>query len=453
MGEILIGILIAIALLGASAFFCFSEGALFSLGRHQRERIKNEGGGKAELIESLLKKPGDLIVTVLFADEAVNIAYSAVVAIMVASLMSSFSTETVTFVSLAVASPLLLIFGETVPKTLAVRFPSPIAKAVARPLNDFHNAITPLRWLIIKFSKIFIPHRDGDGEATEGLAQEFSEEDIETLVLMGREEGVVNEIESRLADRLFRLRDTSARQIMTPNVNCLTLSDSLSVEQVVYEIKKAGYSRIPLYSDDKNDITGVIFAKDLLLKSPDGDSLKNHLHPPYFIPGSKDAFDLFREFRRRRIHMAIVVDEYGRFDGLVTMEDILEEIVGEIEDERSVGRDQPATEWDGGKLIVPGSYRVDEFNDIMLFPLIKFVGIEHFSQALCDSAIPQSASEGETLAGFVFSKFGALPSEGQSISHGSLEFTVTKISGKRISEVTVEARSTHSGAEEEKDES
>ncbi|QMU55778.1 MAG: DUF21 domain-containing protein [Candidatus Mycalebacterium zealandia] len=447
MGEILISTLIAIALLGASAFFCFSEGALFSLGRHQRERIKNEGGGKARLIEKLLQKPGDLIVTVLFADEAVNIAYSAVVAMVVASLMGSFSSETVTFVSIAVASPLLLIFGETVPKTLAVRFPASIAKAVAPSLNVFHDAITPLRWLIIKFSNVFIPR--GDGEATEGLAQEFSEEDIETLVLMGREEGVVNEIESRLADRLFRLRDTSARQIMTPNVNCLTISDSLSVEQVIYEIKKAGYSRIPLYSDDKNDITGVIFAKDLLLKSPDSDSLKNHIRPPYFIPGSKDAFDLFREFRRRRIHMAIVVDEYGRFDGLVTMEDILEEIVGEIEDERSVGRDQPATEWDGGKLIVPGSYRVDEFNDIMLFPLIKFVGIENFSQALSESAISQSTGEGETLAGFVFSKFGALPSEGQTISHGSLEFTVTKISGKRISEVTVEALSTLSGAEEE----
>lgn len=454
MGEIFIGVLTAIALLGVSAFFCFSEGALFSLGRHQRESIKNEGGKKAELIERLLKRPGDLIVTVLFADEAVNIAYSAVVAMVVADLlMGPFSSETVTFVSLAVASPLLLIFGETVPKTLAVRFPSPIAKAVASPLSIFHDTITPLRWLIIKFSGLFIPRGAGDGKTTEGLAQDFSEEDIEALVLMGREEGVVNEIESRLADRLFRLRDTSARRIMTPNVDCLTLSDSLSFERAVYEIKKAGYSRIPLYSEDKNDITGVIYAKDLLLKSPSGNALTNYLRPPYFIPGSKDAFDLFREFRRRRIHMAIVVDEYGRFDGLVTMEDILEEIVGEIEDERSVGRDQPATKWDGGKLIAPGSYRVDDFNDIMLFPLIKFVGIEHFSQALSESAIPQKAGESETLAGFVFGKFGALPSEGQNICHGSLEFTVTKISGKRISEVTVEARSAPSGPEDKEDKS
>ncbi len=441
MNEIFIGTATAFALLCASAFFCFAEGALFSLGRHQRENIKSEGGKKAEIIDSLLKKPGDLIVTVLFADEAVNIAYSGAVAMVVANIMGSFSSEAVTVASIAVASPALLIFGETVPKTLAVRFPGAIAKAVASPLSFFHWFITPVRWVIIKFSNLFIPSCDSDEEPYGGLAQDFSDEDIEALVVMGREEGVVNDIESRLADRLFRLRDTSARQIMTPNVDCVTLSDSLSPERMLRDIKRAGYSRIPVYSGDKNNIKGVIYGKDMLLKVPGENApLESYLRPPYFIPGSKGAFDLLREFQRRRIHMAIVVDEYGRFDGLVTMEDILEEIFGEIEDERSVGRKQPVPKWEGKKLIVPGSFRVEEFNDMMLFPLIKFVGIENFSAALCESAIPSGGDGRETIAGFVFGKFGMFPSAGQSISHGSLEFTVTKISGKRISEVAVEAR-------------
>ncbi len=437
MSGVFIGTLTAFVLLCVSAFFCLAEGSLFSLGRHQRENLRKAGGKKAELIEELLSKPGDLIVTVLFADEAVNIAYSAAVAMVVASLMSSFSSEAVTAVSIAVASPALLIFGETVPKTLAVRFPSEVAKRLAVPLSFFHRFITPVRWLIIKFSNLFIPRGDTDGELSRGLTEDFSEEDIEALVLMGREEGVVNEIESRFADRLFRLRDISVRRIMTPNVHCMTLGDSLSAHQMLYKIKKAGYSRVPVHSGDRNDIRGVIYAKDMLLDVPEEeDSLDRYIHPPYFIPASKAAFDLLREFRRRRTHMAIVVDEYGRFDGIVTMEDILEEIVGEIEDERSIARALPSARWDGGKLIVPGSYMVEDFNDLMLFPLIRFVGIERFSEALSRSAIPS----GETVAGFVFGRFGALPSEGQSVFHGSLEFSVTKISGRRISEITVGVR-------------
>lgn len=441
MNGILIWAAAAFALLCASAFFCFAEGALFSLGRHQREGLRSEGGRKAELIDRLLKKPGELIVTVLFADEAVNIAYSGAVAMAVAGAMASFSSEAVTVASVAVASPALLIFGETVPKTLAVRFPVAVAKAVVSPLSFFHRLITPARWAIMRVSGLFIPSRDSGEETYEGLARDFSDEDMEALVIMGREEGVVNDIESRLADRLFRLRNTSARQIMTPNVDCLTLSDSLSPRLMLREIKRSGYSRVPVYSGDGNDIRGVIYCKDMLLRVPGEDTpLDGYLHPPYFIPGSKGAFELLREFQRRRIHMAVVVDEYGRFDGLVTMEDILEEIFGEIEDERSVGRKQPAPKWDGDRVVVPGSFRVDEFNDVMLFPLIKFVGIEKFSDALRDSAVPSGGDGRETVGGFVFSKFGMFPSAGQSVSHGSLEFTVAKISGRRISELTVAAR-------------
>ena len=439
-GDIIAAAATALLLLGASAFFCFAEGALFSLGRHQRESIRSEGGRKSELIEGLLRKPGELIVTVLFADEAVNIAYSATVATLVAGVMGSFSSEAVTVVSVAVASPVLLIFGETVPKTLAVRFPGTVSKAVAEPLSLFHRFIAPVRFLITEFSNLFVPIKE-NGDPPETPAQEFSEEDIETLVLMGREEGVVNEVESRLADRLFRLRTTSARQIMTPNVHCVTVRESAPAERALSTIETAGYSRAPVCSEDGNDIRGILFAKDLLLKPPSGEGTAgDYMHEPYFIPGSKDAFDLLVEFRRRRIHMAVVVDEYGRFDGIVTLEDILEEIVGEIEDERSVSRKRLTPRWEGETLIVPGSYRVDDFNETMLFPLLKFLGIEGFPSALASSVIPSDEGAGETVAGFVFGRFGHLPAEGRSVQHGNLVFTASVISGKRISEVSVRAR-------------
>ena len=215
-----------------------------------------------------------------------------------------------------------------------------------------------------------------------------------------------------------------------------------SVRKTVYEIKKRGYSRTPAYEDDEIDnIIGILFSKDLLtsnaLSIDNGSgSIEKYLKTPYFIPRTKMAFDLMREFQKTHNHMAIVVDEYGRVDGIVTLEDILEELFGDIEDETQHDA-KPKVTISGRSLTVPGAMKIDEFNENYLFMVMRYGGLSKLYENLTNSVLP-SEEEHETLGGFIFDLFGRFPTEGQNINHGSLRFTVLKIHKKRIAEIQVE---------------
>jgi len=428
-------ILLILILLFLSGFFCIAEGSLFSLGRHHLDRMKKEGKKSSKLIEKLLKDPYKLIITILFADEVVNVAYTSVIGLTVNSLLNNSSEQTIMLVSVAIASPSLLLLGEIGPKTLGVKYPRVIATAISYPLHFFHVLVTPIRWVLMVLSIGFT--RVLGGKMEHEQSEKFSPEEVKTLVGIGSEEGVITEIEKKLVGSLFKLEDVPAYKIMTPSINCFLLPVSLSRSQALYEIKKHRYSRTPVYKDNEDNIVGVLYAKDLLsFDISEEKTIKKFLKPPYFIPRTKMAFDLLKEFQQQRIHIAIVVDEYGRFDGIVTMEDILEELFGEIEDERRVVK-TAEVRWQSEALIIPGSMKIDEFNDTYLFPVLRYGGIENLGDELEESVLP-SAEDHETVAGFVFDLFGRFPEQGDSISYGSLSFTVNKVSGKRITEVRVQ---------------
>jgi len=191
-----------------------------------------------------------------------------------------------------------------------------------------------------------------------------------------------------------------------------------------------------VYKDNKDNITGVLYAKDLLsFDLSEAKSIKGILRSPYFIPRTKMAFDLLKEFQGNRNHIAIVVDEYGRFDGIVTMEDILEELFGEIEDERRVIL-KPQVRWEGESLIIPGNMKIDEFNNTFLFTVLRFGGLDNLGEDLLGSVLP-SEEDHETVAGFIFDMFGKFPEQGESVRHGSLIFEVNDVSGKRITEIKI----------------
>jgi len=428
-------LLLILVLLFLSGFFCLSEGSLFSLGRHHLDSMKKDGKKTSKLIEKLLKDPYKLIITILFADEVVNIAYTSVIGLTIKGILDNSSQQTVMLVSIAVASPSLLLLGEIGPKTLGVKYPRIIATAISYPLHLFHILITPIRWVLmvlsIGFTKVF------GGKMEHEQSEKFSPEEVKTLVGIGSEEGVITEIEKKLVGSLFKLEDVPAHKIMTPSIDCFLLPVSLFRSQALYDIKKRGFSRTPVYKDNKDNIVGVLYAKDLLsFDISEEKTIKKFLKPPYFIPRTKMAFDLLKEFQQQRIHIAIVVDEYGRFDGIVTMEDILEELFGEIEDERRVIK-TAEVRWQGESLIIPGSMRIDEFNDTYLFTVLRFGGIENLGQELEESVLP-SEEDHETVAGFVFDLFGRFPSQGDSVSYSSLGFTVNKVSGKRITEIRIQ---------------
>jgi len=427
-----------VILLMLTGFFSMSESSLFSLGRHQRERMKKEGKKSAALIEGLLKDPYSLIITILLLDEIINISYSSVVASTLRKNIEKIdvsSRETITtLISIAVASPTLLLLGEIGPKTLGVRYPRFISNLISYPLNFFHVIVTPFRWIIMVLSigitwllggKIEYEHKSG-----------FNPDEVKALVGLGTEEGVVTDIEEKLVGSLFKLEEVPAYKIMTPAIDCFLLPVNMLHTDAIHEIKKRGFSRIPIYKGDKDNVIGILYAKDLLSAAPtDGTTLEALVRPPYFIPRTKRAFDLLREFQQKRVHIAVVVDEYGRVDGIITMEDILEELFGEIEDERRAVRQTIKKE--GEAIIMPGSMKIDEFNDTLLFTVLRSGGIETLGDELEESILP-SEGDHETVGGFVFDLFGRLPQEGEYVKYGSMIFVANKVSGKRIMEIRVE---------------
>ncbi len=426
-------------LLCCSAFFCFSEGALFSLSRPQRESISKQGGRVSAAIEKLLANSHKLITTVLLADEIFNIAYSSIIGLTVRRYLQDTPEQTVALISLAIASPTLLVFGEIVPKTAGVKFPRTISKAVALPLYSFHVAVTPIRWAILFVSGFFIRAFGADlGHRAQG--NNISSDELEILVGMGRDEGVLNEVEKYLADGFFKLEDLPAHSIMTPAIDCFTLPHDIEVREAVGQVRQMGRSRIPVYEEERDNIAGVLYGKDLLkwnfTEYNAAATVSECLRKPYFIPRSKPAGALLREFQMHRIHIAIVVDEYGRFDGLVTMEDILEELFGEIEDERSVP-DKVAPAVREGAITIPGGMKIEEFNDDYLFSVARSARLENLGEILEEAVIPLRM-ENETMGGFVFDLFGRLPAEGEKIGFGGLVFTVKSREGKRISEIRVD---------------
>jgi putative hemolysin len=428
-------LLLIIILLMLSGFFSMSEGSLFSLGRHQRERLKKEGKKSAALIERLLKDPYRLIITILLLDEVINVGYTSVVASTIRKMTSSLSEEITTLISVGIASPSLLFFGEIGPKTLGVKYPRFLSSLVSYPLNLFHILVTPFRWVILILSigitwllggKIEHEHKAG-----------FNPDEVKALVGLGSEEGIVTDIEGKLVGSLFKLEGVPAYKIMTPTIDCFFLPVNMPLADAIYEVKKRGFSRIPVYKGDRDNIVGILYAKDLLSATPtDGITIGSLVKTPYFIPRTKRAFDLLREFQQKRMHIAVVVDEYGRVDGIVTMEDILEELFGEIEDERRAMR-QHLVKKEGEAILIPGTMKIDEFNDTLLFTVLRFGGLENLGDEIEESILPSEGGH-ETVGGFVFDLFGRLPQEGEHVTYGSLLFTVNKVSGKRITEIKIE---------------
>jgi len=435
--SLLHSLLLILFFLIGSAFFCFSEGSLFSLSRYQRDRIRKENRNIGRIIDRLLRDPFKLIITILFADEIVNVAYSSLVGLTIKKFIQA-SDNTTTLIALAIASPSLLLLGEIGPKTIAVKFPRVFAKLISRPLYLFHVAITPIRWVLmilsIGFTKLFGANVEYEQHSG------FTNEELKILVNVGGEEGILKPVERKLVGKFFKLDKVSVHKIMTPNIDCFFLQENISITDAIYEIKKRGYSRIPIYSIDRDHVLGILYSKDLLTADEEnkngGLSIKDYLRTPYFIPRTKKAFDLLREFQQQRNHMAIVVDEYGRVDGLVTMEDILEELFGEIEDETELIK-KPQVKIEGSTVTIPGSMKISDFNEDYLFVVLRYAGVEKLGDILEQSILP-SEREHETMGGFVFDLFGRFPVEGETVNFNALSFTVNKIMKKRISEIRVE---------------
>jgi putative hemolysin len=402
-------LLLIVLLLILSAFFSGAEAALFSLSPMQVERLKERGGALGRLLTAMLKRPTNLIITFLVGNEVVIVALS-VTATSVALFLYGKGGE---YVALAVTLALLLFFGEVMPKSVAVRYPERVSLLVAWPIQLFANVIAPLRWGLRKLVDAVM------GERAERQVSLITDDEFKSFGEIGEDEGIIDQDERDLIQRVFELGDQRVSQIMTPRTDIFALGINEALSAALPKIKEARFSRIPVYEETMDQVIGILYAKDLLPHSRHPElevTLRDLLHPVFFVPESKRIDELLREFQRNKVHVAIVVDEYGGVSGLVSMEDALEELVGEIVDEFDT-EEVLCQQLDPQTFLVSARLPLDEVNE-------KF-GL----------SLPRE--DADTLGGHVFHLFGKLPKRGESVSAHGLTFTIEHIKGTRILEVRV----------------
>jgi len=419
--EIWLRLAVIVLLLALSAFFSSVESAYFSLSRAVLDRLRDLSDPRARRVVRLMDDPRRLLSTILTGNTVVNTAAAAIAALLAADLAIEwgFSPNIAVAAEVLIVTVLILVVSEVTPKLLALRDPerwalsSSAAVKVARQMLS--PLAVPLAWVTGYLSQAFGIERHST------LA--MSEEEIRALIQVGHEHGALEIEEREMIHSIFEFGDTTTREVMVPRIDMVVVEKGVSLDELLKTVASRGHSRIPVYDEKVDNIIGLIYAKDLLKVgahggAPDMFDLMSLLRPAYFIPEEKKIDDLLREFQAEKIHMAIVVDEYGGTAGLVTMEDIIEEIVGEIQDEYD--REQPLSRrLDDKTILASGRIGISDLNEQLGFELI-----------------PDSDAY-DTLAGFIYSQLAEVPHKGQEFEFQGYRFNIEEVLGKRISRVRV----------------
>jgi putative hemolysin len=316
----------------------------------------------------------------------------------------------------------MLILGELAPKSLAVRHAEPIALFVARPLDWAATLAAPLVKLLVGLSNFIAGPLGGASRAGMGVV---TEEEIKTVVDAGEEGGVLEEEEKEMIYSIFEFGDKLTREVMVPRVDVVAIDATTPLPDAADMVIKATYSRVPVYRGTIDNVIGVLYAKDLLRVLRAGDltvPLAQLVRPAYFVPEAKQVSDLLQELQERKVHIAIVVDEYGGVAGLVTIEDVLEEIVGDIQDEYDTGEEPLYRQEADGAFVFDARANLDDVSQLLGVSLVT------------DESY-------DTLGGFLYAQFGKVPAAGEQLRFNGLVIQVLNVSGRRIGKVRVRRES------------
>jgi putative hemolysin len=336
IGELSIAIPLAAVCVMISAFCSGTEVALFSLRRVDREQLARSESVVDGRIIKMLERPRRLIATVLIGNEAFNSILAVISLGVVARMLAGMSPWAIGGVALACTLPLVVLIAEVTSKTLAAKAPLTWSRICVLPLSLFMMAVTPIRWVVQAVTSVLLAPF---GEAARTRpARDLSEEEFRTLVDAGSAQGQVDARERRLIHRVFEFSDKNVGQVMTPRDRIFALSYDLPVQRLVKEVAARGFSRVPIYQKSLDNVRGILNAKDLVRAVAGqglGRPLGDILHEPLFVPRTTPVKRLFLTFKQKKVHMAIVVSEYGKVLGLVTMDDLLAQIFGQLRDERA----------------------------------------------------------------------------------------------------------------------
>ena len=398
-----------------SGFFSSSEVAFVSLQKLRLRHLADTEGGTAKIVAAMTEKPERLLTTILLGNNLVNTAAAALGTVIAASLLAD-QGQGVLAATIGVTI-LLLVFGEVFPKVLATRYGERMAMLYAPPMRMLIWVLAPIAtifvWIADRLARLF-------GATTE-RQKLVSEDEIRTAVSVGVEEGTLVEAEAEILERVFRFGDREVYEVMTPRTEIRWAEKGTKMKDFLTMYTEYPHSRFPVYEDTIDNVIGVLWIKDMVMAQANGTiqpdtSIDKLVRPAYFVPESKLIGELFTELQDSGGQMAMVVDEFGGMAGLVTMEQLLEEIVGEFGDELAkVSKRYEAI--DENNFQIDGGMRVDDAN-------------EKLSLGLPDG-------EYETVAGFVLSVLGHIPKEGEQLRYNNLKLVITEMKGVKVGKIMI----------------
>lgn len=420
--TIIIGFVILIVLLLCSALISGAEVALFSLSRSDIDTGFEDDTRTQAIINTLLERPKKLLATILVTNNFINIAIVLLFASISDSLFENidysinlflFSISLVFFIKVVLATFLILLFGEIIPKIYASRNKIKFSSFMSRPLKVLDVLFSPVS-LPMRFVTVAIENRLGKQKSNISVDQLS-----QALELTGSDE--TTDEEQKILEGIVSFGNTDTKQVMRPRLDIFALNINQKFEEIIPEIIKNGYSRIPVYEDNMDTIVGVLYSKDLLphINKTELDWVAL-VRTPFFVPENKKLDDLMVEFQNKKVHLAVVVDEYGGTSGIISLEDIIEEIVGDISDE-----------FDDDDVIYT---KIDDKNysfegKTTLKDLYKIINLED------NSIFEDRKGEAETIAGFVLEISGSFPRIGSKINFKNYVFTIEGLEKKRIKQI------------------
>jgi CBS domain containing-hemolysin-like protein len=411
-GFTALGICAILLLLVGSGFFSSSEIALFSLSTHQIDAMIEEGKRGARAIRSLKEDPHRLLVTILVGNNMVNITMSSISTTIVGFY---FDPGAAVLVSSFGITSMVLVFGETAPKSYAVENTELHARRVARGLKIVEKVLWPLIVLFYYLTGV-VNRLTGGSPSIE--SSYVTRDEIRNIIQTGEREGILDEEERQRLQRALRFTDSTAKEVMTPRLDMAAISKDATVREAIEKCIQSGHARLPAYGGSLDNVIGVFDVRELEGSSYDdfGDiAVEDVVNPTLHVPESKNVDELLAEMRENRLHMVIVIDEFGATEGLITMEDMTEEIVGEI---LAGDEEHPVESVDDDTVLVDGSVNIEEVNEAL--------GI----------VLPEG-EEFETISGFIFNLSGRLVEQGETFDYENVTLRAERVDNTRIQKVRV----------------
>jgi len=411
-----------VVLLALSAIFSAFESAIFNASYIKLESLSKKSN-LAKKILSLKKRTDSVISTIVLGNNFVNILFSAIVTYLAIKIAESknVSQSLAVIVATIIATLVIVLFGETVPKSIGAYLSEKSSMKLYYPFMLFWFLFYPLALALSHITNGFLKlfHIKKRGKRIFD-----TQEEMLSMLEIGKEEGIIEKTEQKMIFSIFEFGDTLVREVMTPRVDIISLSVESTLNDVLKCIMNSNHPRIPIYENNIDNIIGILYIKDLFkifsAKTEKTTDLQSILRNAYFVPETKGVDELFNEMQKNKIQIAMVFDEYGGLSGLITIEDILEEIVGEIQDEYEV-EEKTSQKIGENAYLISGTLEVEDFN-------------EHFNANFSDE-------EATTIGGIILEKLGRLPNPGEEISINKFKFIISKIRNRRIVQVKVIVKS------------